>query len=153
MMSGVPIRKIKINKLIQSEKADAMRLVWDVFLEFEAPDYVEEGVNTFRDFINDENQINNLEIYGAYEKGNLGGLIASRNEGSHIALFFVDSKYHRQGIGQKLFEAVLRNSASEIFTVHSSPYAREIYHKLGFTDTDAEQTKDGIRYIPMKYQK
>lgn len=144
---------MEIKKLIQAEKADAMHLVWEVFLEFEAPDYMEEGINTFRDFINDENQINNLEMYGAYEKGNLSGVIATRNEGSHIALFFVDREYHRQGIGRKLFEAVLRNSASKMITVHSSPYAREIYHKLGFTDTDAEQTKDGIRYIPMKYQK
>jgi len=130
-----------------------MYLVWEIFLEFEALDYVEEGINTFRDFINDENQINNLEMYGAYEKRNLGGVIATRNEGSHIALFFVDRKYHRQGIGRKLFEAVLRNSASEMITIHSSPYAREIYPKLGFTDTDAERTKHGIRYIPIKYQK
>jgi len=144
---------MEIKKLTQAEKADALHLVWDVFLQFEAPEYMEEGINTFRDFINNENQINNLEMYGAYEKGNLGGVMATRNEGNHIALFFVDRKYHRQGIGRKLFEAVLRNSASGIITVHSSPYAREIYHKLGFTDTDAEQTKDGIRYIPMKYQK
>jgi hypothetical protein len=59
---------MEIKKLIQAEKADVMYLVWEVFLEFEAPDYVEEGINTFRDFINDENQINNLEMYGAYEK-------------------------------------------------------------------------------------
>jgi uncharacterized protein YggL (DUF469 family) len=78
---------MEIKKLIQAEKADAMYLVWEIFLEFEAPDYVEEVINTFRDFINDENQINNLEMYGAYEKGNLGGVIATRNEGSHITLF------------------------------------------------------------------
>lgn len=48
---------MEIKKLIQAEKADAMHLVWDVFLEFEAPDYMEEGINTFLDFINDENQI------------------------------------------------------------------------------------------------
>lgn len=144
---------MEIKKLIQAEKADAMRLVWDVFLEFEAPEYMEEGINSFRDFINDENQINNLEMHGAYENGTLGGVIATISEGGHIALFFVDRKYHRQGIGRKLFEAVLRNSVSEIITVHSSPYARQIYHKLGFTDTDVEQIKDGIRYIPMKYQK
>ena len=27
-------------------------------------------------------------------------MIATRNEGSHIAFFFVDRKYHRQGIGR-----------------------------------------------------
>jgi len=139
--------------VIQSEKADAMHLVWNVFSEFEAPDYVEEGINTFKDFINNEDEINKLEIYGAYEKGNLVGVIATRNEGSHIALFFVDRKYHRQGIGRDLLETVLSNSTSEIITVHSSPYAREIYHKLGFTDSDNEQIENGIRYIPMKYKK
>ena len=36
----------EIKKLIQAEKADAMYLVWEIFLEFEAPDYVEEGINT-----------------------------------------------------------------------------------------------------------
>ncbi len=77
---------MEIKKLIESEKAEAMHLVWDVFLEFEAPDYMEEGINTFRDFINDENQINNLEMYGAYENGTLGGVIATINEGRYSLL-------------------------------------------------------------------
>lgn len=32
----------------------------------------------------------------------------------------------------------------EIITVYSSPYAEEIYHKLGYTAADAEQTQKGI---------
>ncbi|WP_460645598.1 GNAT family N-acetyltransferase [Lacrimispora brassicae] len=36
-------------------------------------------------------------------------------------------------------------------TVNSSPYAVEIYHKLGFVDTDTEQLVNGIRFIPMEY--
>ncbi|PWA09269.1 GNAT family N-acetyltransferase [Pueribacillus theae] len=132
---------------------NAMKLVWSVFLEFEAPDYTAEGINTFRDFINNEDAIKGLEIYGAYEKGNLIGVIATRNEGNHIALFFVHGKYHKQGVGRKLFEAVLKNSTLEIITVNSSPYAVEIYHKLGFVDTDIEQIKEGMRFTPMKYQK
>lgn len=121
---------MEINKVTQAEKANAMHLVWEVFLEFEAPEYTKEGVKTFRDFITDKNQTDSLEIYGAYETGELAGVIATRNEGSHIALFFVDKKYHRQGIGRKLWEAVLRNSPAETITVHSSPYVGEIYRKL-----------------------
>jgi GNAT superfamily N-acetyltransferase len=142
--------KMEIRKLAQDEKADAMQLASDVFMEFEAPDYAEEGIDTFREFIHNADAINGLEIYGAYEEGNLTGIIATRNEGSHIALFFVRKEYHRQGIGRKLFEAVVKSSTSE---VNSSPYAVEIYHKLGFTDTNVEQTDKGIRYTPMKYQK
>ncbi|MEI3367845.1 GNAT family N-acetyltransferase [Clostridium sp. CAG:265] len=36
--------------------------------------------------------------------------MATRNHGTHIALFFVDGKYHRQGIGKKLFKTVLDNT-------------------------------------------
>lgn len=144
---------MEIKKILQSEKASAMHFVWNVFLEFEAPDYVDEGINTFHDFINNEEAVNGLEIYGTYEKENLVGIIATRNNNNHIALFFVHGKYHRQGIGRKLFETVLKNSTSKIITVNSSPYAIEIYHKLGFMDSDIEQTKEGIRFTPMKYQK
>ena len=144
---------MEIKKLLQSEKVDAINLIWNVFLEFEAPDYIDEGINTFRDFINNEGAMNGLEIYGAYENRNLIGIIATRNEGNHIALFFVHGKYHRKGIGRKLFEVVLKDSTSESITVNSSPYAIGIYHKLGFVDTDIEQTKEGMRFTPMKYQK
>lgn len=143
---------MEIKKVLQSEKADAMSLTWDVFLEFEAYDYVREGIDEFYNFING-NYINTLEIYGAYENRKIIGIIATRNEGNHIALFFVDGKYHRQGIRRKLFEEVLKNSTSEIITVNSSPYATAVYHRLGFVDTDKEQTKEGMRFTPMKYQK
>lgn len=45
------------------------------------------------------------------------------------------------------------NSSSKTITVNSSPYAVPVYHKLGFIDTDTEQLSDGIRYIPMKFEK
>lgn len=144
---------MEIRKLSNAEKAEAAKRASDVFFMFVAPDYKEEGVDTFRRFIQKEEAINGLEMYAEYEEGALAGVIATRNEGSHIALFFVDKQYHRQGIGRQLFEEVIKNCTSKVITVYSSPYAVEIYHKLGFTDTDAELTKDGIRYTPMQYQK
>ena len=36
--------------------------------------------------------------------------------------------------------------------VNSSPYAVDVYHKLGFTDTDKEQMTNGIIYTPMIYK-
>jgi len=150
---GNKVTVMKVKKVLQSEASGAMDLVWSVFAEFEAPEYSQEGINTFHDYINNTHEIGKLEIYGAYENDNIVGVIATRNGGSHIALFFVNKKYHRQGIGRKLFEAVLLNSTANEITVNSSPYAAEVYHKLGFVDTDIEQTKDGIRYIPMKFKR
>ena len=144
---------MEIRRLLQSEKAGAMNLVWNVFMESEAPDYEDEGIEAFRYFINSDEAIDRLEIYGAYEEENILGVIATRNQGNHIALFFVDVKHHRRGIGRKLFETVLKYSTSDTITVNSSPFATEIYHRLGFVDTSIEQKKNGIRFTPMKYLK
>jgi len=144
---------MKIQKLHKSEKPNALNLAWSVFLEFEAPDYSQKGIDTFRNFLDNEDEINKLDMVGAYEEGKLIGLIATRNSAGHIALFFVHKDYHRQGIGRKLFEEILKGNNSKEITVNSSPYAVEIYRRLGFVETDKEQTKNGLRYIPMKFIK
>jgi len=52
-----------------------------------------------------------------------------------------------------LFQTVLDQSTTNEITVNSSPYAKEVYHHLGFEDTDQEQITCGMRYIPMIYIK
>jgi predicted GNAT family N-acyltransferase len=64
----------------------------------------------------------------------------------------VDGKYHRQGIGTKLFKTVLQEYPDQVITLNSSPYGLPFYHALGFVDTDKEQMVNGIRFTPMKYQ-
>ncbi|MHB1365433.1 MAG: GNAT family N-acetyltransferase [Eubacteriales bacterium] len=78
-------------------------------------------------------------MFGAFSENQLIGLLAMRGEG-HIALFFVKNEFQRQGFGRKLFEFALQNNSAEKITVHSSPYATEIYHRLGFNDITPEQT-------------
>lgn len=40
-------------KRIDENKVDsAIALIWTTFLQFEAPDYTEEGIQSFRDIIN-----------------------------------------------------------------------------------------------------
>jgi GNAT superfamily N-acetyltransferase len=97
-----------IRTLNIDEIPSALRLAWEVFEEFEAPDYSDEGVKTFRDFINDETQIAALTFYGAFCESELAGIIAMRGE-SHISMFFVKKEYHRQGYGRKLFEIALQS--------------------------------------------
>ncbi len=93
-----------------------------------------------------------LTIYGAFDHNKLIGVIATRNEGNHIALFFVDGKHQQKGIGRKLFNTIIECCNSNEITVNSSPYAKEIYHHLGFKDTDVEQAVTGIRFIPMLFR-
>jgi len=143
-----------IRKIGENETKEALELVLRVFMQYEAPDYSDEGVETFkRTAIYNEEYISSIAIYGAYENDKMVGVIATRNNGSHIALFFVDGQHHRKGIGKMLFQTVLDQSTAEEITVNSSPYAKEVYHHLGFKDTAPEQITEGIRYIPMLYKK
>ena len=127
---------------------DALELVWQVFLEFEAPDYTEEGINEFKKSINDENWVKARDFYGAFDEDKLLGVIATKDI-NHIALFFVKGEYHRQGIGRKLYDKVKSLNNEGFFTVNSSPYAHEIYKHMGFIDTDKEQCFNGLRFYPM----
>ena len=141
-----------IRKLQQNEIPDALALVREVFNKYEAPDYSPEGIKTFFDFLEDKAQIDILIFYGAFTKDNLIGVIAMRGE-VHVAMFFVKGEFHRQGFGRKLFEFALQNSTAERVTVNSSPYAAEVYHRLGFTDIMPEQITDGIRFTPMEFSR
>ena len=140
-----------IRRIREPELPAAMDLCWRVFQEFEAPDYAPEGVEAFHAYISDADQVKHLTGFGAWEGQRLLGVLAA--EGSHIALLFVDPAFHRRGIGRKLFQAYLAAGDWSRVTVHSSPYAVEVYRHLGFSPTAEEQlSPDGIRYMPMVWE-
>ena len=80
---------IDIKRIPNSDMNKALELVWSVFLEYEAPDYTEEGINEFKKTIDNMNWINDREFYGAYIDNTLTGVIATKDK-THIALFFVE---------------------------------------------------------------
>ena len=143
---------MEIKKIDQAQMDNAIDLIWTTFLQFEAPDYSDEGIQSFKNFIENKEIINTLEFWGAYDNQKLKGVIATNENRKHICCFFVEAQYQRQGIGRKLWEYLLENSQKEVITVNSSPYAVPVYHKLGFVDTNTEQLSDGMKYTPMKYQ-
>ncbi|MNC21100.1 putative N-acetyltransferase YafP [compost metagenome] len=147
------IRMLKPNEL-----EEALCLVWEVFQEFEAPEYSEEGVEEFKVFIDPvslRQKVGNNEflIWGCFMNGKVIGVIASRPP-CHISLLFVDKQFHRKGLAKAMFNEVLSYYRSftgytEV-TVNSSPYAAEAYRRMGFADTAEEQEVNGIRFVPMK---
>ena len=145
------MQQFPIRRLHETEIPAAIDLIWTVFLEYEAPEYPEEGVRTFRANLDDSEKIRNLKFYGAFDGETLVGIICVRQP-QHIGGFFVRGDYHRRGIGRALFETMARDCEKQEFTVNSSPYAVEVYRHLGFTATDSEQLEDGIRFTPMIYR-
>ena len=134
-----------IRQLTKQEIINALPLVWKVFNEYEAVNYPASGTQAFWNAIHDESFLNQLSAYGAFEGDKLIGILASRSEGSHIALFFVDGAYHGRGIGRSLWNAFLADSDQDEITVNSSLYAVKIYEKLGFTKTAEPQEVRGIQ--------
>lgn len=148
-----------IKKLEEPALKEAIDLVWEVFSEFEAPEYSIEGVNEFKSFIvydsiKEKYEENEITFWVCYDNEKMVGVIAVKGIG-HICLLFVKKEYHRRGIAKNLFKTVLKEyedrDVKEI-TVNSSPYATEVYHHLGFIDKDSEQVLNGIRFTPMSYK-
>jgi ribosomal protein S18 acetylase RimI-like enzyme len=132
-------------------------LVLRVFDGFVAPDYCEEGINEFKSYITVEGLKKRSKedhfFLLARHAGKIVGMIDIR-EYHHISLFFVDIAFQNKGIGKALFQkaaAVSKNRGWELnqFSVNSSPYAVQIYEKMGFKKTDDEQIKKGMRFFPM----
>lgn len=149
----------KIKLLETKDLKDALKLVEEVFMEFEGIEYSEEGINNFKEFIR-EDKIKNgiitglIKIWGCYDKEKIIGVMAMRNI-YHICLLFVDKDYHKRGIGRSLIKVGIRECKVHQFineiTVNASPYGKEFYHKIGFVDTDKELLIDGMRFTPMKF--
>jgi GNAT superfamily N-acetyltransferase len=150
---------VEIIKLQKNDIKSALDLVWNVFQEFEAPDYSKQGIEEFRKFIAynsiiDKFDKGELYFWGCIDNDDLTGVITTRGI-NHICMLFVNKEYHRRGIARSLFQTVEERCKSENnisnITVNSSPYAIEVYHRLGFFDTDKELTVNGIRFTPMSY--
>lgn len=149
---------IMIEAMQPEEAKNVQVLVKKVFDLFIGPDYAQEGVDTFYNFIAHEHIIDRLcnQMHKAWvakdsENQKIVGIIETRDN-SHICLLFVDPSYHRRGIAKRLFYEAFKDSKEEI-TVNASPFAVTIYEKLGFKKISGELIKDGITYIPMIIEK
>ena len=49
---------MEIKRIDETQIDNAIALSWTTFLQFEAPDYSEEGVWSFRDIIEDKKRVN-----------------------------------------------------------------------------------------------
>ena len=68
---------MEIRRIQGGELPAAMDLCWRVFLEFEAPEYPPEGVEAFRAYLSDIEQVNHLTLFGAWEGQELLGVLAA----------------------------------------------------------------------------
>lgn len=151
-----------IRKINSDEVNEALALALEVFMQFEAPDYALEGVDSFkRDIVENEEFISRCKqgvcpIYAAFDSNKIIGIMGMRSSKTHINMVFVKKEYHRQGVATALFNFLLEdvrkdNPTLKELTLNSSPYGKAFYLHIGFTPLSEEQERHGIRYTPMKY--
>jgi GNAT superfamily N-acetyltransferase len=136
------------------------RFVRQVFDEFVAIDYSAEGNATFYEFIREEEigkRLRQGNYFLVYEVDNrIVGILELRDK-KHICLLFVDKNYQGRGIAKELFKttiAYIRENAPtiKIIEVNSSPYALEIYKKMGFIQKSNLKEQNGIKYNELEYE-
>lgn len=146
----------QIIKIDEKRLADALALVKRVFDEFEAPEFPQAGVQAFYAYCGYEKclkqlQANEMHIWTWQRDEEIYGVLALI--GDHVGMLFVDKNMHNQGIATKLLKEAqkqVKQDGYDEITINAFPYAVEIYHHMGFVDTDRESIKDGMRFTPMK---
>ncbi len=152
---------VEIRRINGGEVREALDLATEVFLEFEAPDYQPEGVEVFRQFIENDEFILKCQngvcpIYAAFDEGKMVGMMGMRQDRAHITLAFTRKEYHRRGVATSIFRFLLEdvlqdNPSLKEITLNSSPYGKPFYLHIGFLPLSEEKEMGGVRFTPMKY--
>lgn len=146
---------------INSDKylTQSMILVKQVFMEYEAPDYEQEGIDFFLKYIEPSAmkqriERREIEIWGSIIENTIVGVVAMRPPCA-VSLLFVDTLWHRKGVARQMLEHAIAEyrKDNQPITVHSSPYAVEAYQKMGFIKNGPKEIAFGIKYQPMIYTK
>ena len=149
---------VSIRRMKHGEEGIVCRLVVEVFSEFVAPLYSQEGVSEFLRYIDPDlmskRAKSNHFVLMAESDNRLVGIIEIRNF-NHISLLFVCREAQLKGISKQLLDEALKtcshhNPNLSHVTVHSSPNAVEAYEHLGFRSDGSEELDRGILYVPMK---
>jgi len=149
------IESIKNNEII-----DAGKLIKEVFDEFIADDFSEEGIGHFYQ------RINYRAIFERIQTGNRISVFKTDNNITgyievsginHIYFLFVKKDFQKQGIAKRLVDSVIitiknKNPDFKEITVNSTLNALQFYEKLGFVKIADFQMKNGITSFPMSLE-
>jgi ribosomal protein S18 acetylase RimI-like enzyme len=140
------------------EIEESWKLIQKVYNKFIAPDYNDQGNKKYHELINIDflknREIDNRLCMICKQNNIIIGIIGIRND-FHITIFFVDPEFQNQGVGKRLIKLATEqfkeyNNKIGYLEVNSSPYAVEIYKKIGFRKISEEKNVFGIRFTEMR---
>jgi phosphinothricin acetyltransferase len=143
--------------MVPGEEETVINIVTEVFNEFVAPQYSDEGITEFYKYANainlaERSKENHFTVIA--ELNNMPVAIIEIRNNDHVALFFNKAKSQKKGIGKELLKYAVgvclkNNPTIQKITVNSSPNATKAYEKMGFTAVGEEQCINGIKFVPM----
>lgn len=151
---------ITYRKAIREDIWPAFDLALRVFMKFEAPISDTAAVERFQDDFEfkkthpDLWDVGDRLMFIALDDSTIVGMVDAQGNG-HIQSFYVDSAYHRRGIGTELLSRMvceLKLRGCDQITLDSFRSGMPFFHSFGFYPTGDEQTRDGFICIPMAYE-
>ena len=147
-----------VRNMEPGEEEAVCALVRQIFTEFVAPHYEDEGIREFLRYLDPQLMAERMQsdhyVLLAEKDVKLAGAIEIRDFG-HISLLFVIRDCQRHGIARQLIAETLkigRRAKPNLswVSVHASPNSVMAYEALGFRAEGPEKEEHGIRYIPMR---
>jgi len=150
---------IKYRKFRDQDVKDVAMLMPRVYKEFNSEEATPEKIQEFYDYI-DPRKNSNKELlqkikrpvfFVATDNSKIIGII--RGMPDRVTSLFVEGKYHKQGIGKKLFEFFQKEAIkqdSKSIKVRASLFATSFYEKMGFKKTTGRRRFRGMAIQPMK---
>jgi GNAT superfamily N-acetyltransferase len=150
-----------IREMLAGEEEMVCDLVLEVFDRFVAADFSQQGIDEFRGYVHAEALERRTHeghtVLLAVEDDTLLGMIETR-AGNHISLLFVREEHQGRGIGRALVMGTCQSwdesqESPMSVTVHASLDSVGFYRRVGFLPEGSERIENGIRYIPMRWDR
>jgi GNAT superfamily N-acetyltransferase len=156
-MQGLP--DIEFRTAVPGDGGEISRLVCALSEKFIAPDLTPSGNRILLESMTPDsiqkNIQNGFQYHVAVSENQIVGVIGILDN-SHLYQLFVADSHHQQGIASTLWEIARQTCLSRgnhgEFTVNSSRYALPVYERLGFVAQSGFKEKNGVIYIPMKWE-
>lgn len=147
---------LEVLKLSEDYIDEALSLILSSFDKDVASTFTREGVRNFktgivRNKVLDRLSLGNVFLICIKNSEILG--VAELRDNNHLNLLFTKPGFQKNGVGRLLFTELCTYVTGTELTVNSSLNSINAYKAMGFVESGTENEVQGIKYLPMVYNK
>ncbi|MFC6673198.1 GNAT family N-acetyltransferase [Marinobacterium aestuariivivens] len=142
-----------IRQITEKDLDIASAICMAAFNESVAGSLSEEGISTFEKIASPDAFLKRMQednvILVSEEQGEVKGIVELK-EGRHVAMFFVDPRCQRRGVGKRLLSSALEHARADVISVSASLSSVPVYISCGFECKGGVAELSGLIYQPME---